>query len=425
MVLKYYKEFCLNNSKTNSELEAQQCAALKQMIKFCFDKVPYYQKLFNSAHVTPNDFHSIADLENLPILTKQQIKNATEDFWPANFNHTYIDKATGGSTGVPLRYRLSHDCWERGYGLFYRGWGFAGYKLGDKVAIIAGASLLSGQNSVQKKIQSFIMNFHSYSSYGMDDNTIDHYVQHLNKRPPLYIYGYASALYLLAKYIEEKKLCLKFKPKGVFSTSEVLYNQQRDVIERIFQSKVFNVYGLNDGGVSAFECHNQNGMHIDYERSILQTVDDNGRVIEDSVGRIIATSLYNYAMPLIRYDTGDLGLIDSKSECNCGCKRPLLKSVYGRVTDYLKLNGKMIGSPVLTVLMGQIDVEYYQVKQVNVNEIDISYIKGAPLNETDMNFVSNSFFDHVGNIKINFKKVNPGDLSTDNKHKFIINEVCR
>jgi phenylacetate-CoA ligase len=85
----------------------------------------------------------------------------------------------------------------------------------------------------------------------------------------------------------------------------------------------------------------------------------------------------------------------------------------------------MIGSPVLTVLMGKIDLEYYQVKQINVNEIDISYVKDVPLNEADIYFISNSFYDHVGKIKINFKKVSPVDLSTVNKHKFIINEVCR
>ncbi len=427
MVLKYYKEFCLNNSKTNSELEAQQFAALKRMISFCYDNVPYYQKLFKSLGMKKNDFNSIEDLENLPILSKSQIKNEVESFWPDNFGQAYMDFASGGSTGVPLKYRLAHECYERGSALLFRGWNFAGYKIGDKMAFVAGASLVSASNkaSIKKKIQDYVMNFYRYSSYGMDDNTLYSYLTDLNKRKPSYFYGYASSLYLLAKYIEEKKMRLKFKPKGIFSTSEVLYNQQRDVIARIFQSKVFNVYGLNDGGVSAFECQNQNGMHIYYERSILQTVDNNGRIVKDRVGRIIATSLYNYAMPFIRYDTGDLGLIDLKSECGCGCKRPLLKSVYGRVTDYLKLNGKMIGSPVLTVLMGKIDLEYYQVKQINVNEIDISYVKDVPLNEADIYFISNSFYDHVGKIKINFKKVSPVDLSTVNKHKFIINEVCR
>jgi len=81
------------------------------------------------------------------------------------------------------------------------------------------------------------------------------------------------------------------------------------LIERVFDVQVFDNYGLGDGGISAFECHLHKGMHIDYERSILQTVNDSGEVVKCAIGRIIATSLYNYAMPFIRYDTGDFGFI--------------------------------------------------------------------------------------------------------------------
>ena len=426
MVLKYYNEFMQNKFKSVAELEMQQNYALKQMIAFCYENIPYYQTLFKSLGMTKNDFNSIEDLEKLPFLSKSQIKNEMEHFLPDDFKETYLDKSTGGSTGVPLRYRLSNECYERGFALLFRGWGFGGYKLGDRMAVVAGASLVSpsDKEAIKKKIQDYVMNIHGYSSYGMDNKTLDCYFTSLNKWKPSYFYGYASSLYLLAKYISENNLVLKFNPKNIFSTSEVLLNQQREVIEHVFQTKVFNTYGVNDGGLSAFECHVHDGMHMDYERSIIQTVDDQGKVVTGKIGRIIGTSLYNYAMPFIRYETGDLGLIDTVSACACGCTRPLLKQVFGRTTDYLKLNEKIIGSPVLTVLMGKVDLENYQIVQLNANTIDVKYVNSFLLASKDTKFIEQSFFEHVGPIKINFKKVKPEELLAKNKHKFIINEVC-
>lgn len=424
MVLKYYNEFMQNKFKSVVELEMQQNRALKQMIDFCFDHVPYYQNLFKSLGMTKGDFNSIKDLEKLPILNKTQMKNNPESFYPTNLKGNFINGSTGGSTGVPLKYRMAEQCYERGGAILFRGWAEAGYSLGDKVSTIAGASLVSNQQSLKAKIQDYVLNIRHYSSYGMNHDLIHKYALHMNQWKPLYLRGYASSLYLLAKYIDENTVRLNFKLKGIFSTAEVLSINQRLLIERVFNVHVFDNYGLNDGGVSAYECGQHNGMHIDYERAIMQTVDDNGHAVFGTQGRIVATSLYNYAMPFIRYDTGDLGHIDVSSACACGIKRPLLKQVYGRTTDYLKLNNRIIGSPVLTVLMGKVDLENYQITQIDSNTIDIRYIKKTQIDSNDKNLIHKSFSEHVGLVNINFIKVSPDQLIAENKHKFIINDVC-
>lgn len=423
-IIKYYNEFLQNKFKSIKELEMQQNIALRQMIDFCFDHVPHYQNLFKSLGMTKSDFNSINDLEKLPILDKAQIKSNPEGFYPTNLKGNFINGSTGGSTGAPLKYRMAEQCYERGVAILFKGWGEAGYRLGDKLAIIAGASLVSNQKSIMTKIQDYILNFRHYSSYGMNSDTLHKYVLQMNQWKPDYLRGYASALYLLAKHIDEHRIHLHFQLKGIFSTAEVLSINQRVLIEQVFNVRVFDNYGLNDGGISAFECQLHKGMHVNFERSILQTVNDSGKVVTGEIGKIIATSLYNYAMPFIRYDTGDLGFIDDVNICQCGNPRPLLKKVYGRKTDYLKLNNNVIGSPVLTVLMGKIDIEYYQIIQINAKEIDIMYVKKILLDTKEKSFIERSFFEHVGPIKINFKKVTSDELLAKNKHKFIINEVC-
>lgn len=424
MVLKYYKEFALNNSKSIKELELQQNESLERLMSFCFDYVPYYQKLFKSLQLTKTDLKNVKDLEKLPILTKEQIKNNKESFFPTNTKKDFINGSTGGSTGAPLKYRMSRECYERGVALLLKGWGSAGYKLGDRIAIIAGASLVSNKETVKKKLQNAVMNFRQFSSYGMDSKILNKYLINMNQFRPLFIRGYASSLYILAKHVKENNIRINFSLKGVFSTAEVLTIKQRELIEKVFHVKVFDNYGLNDGGISAYECDEHDGMHIDYERSILQTVDDSGEVVTGRIGKIIATSLYNYAMPFIRYDTGDLGIIDDMNTCSCGNIHPLLKQVYGRTTDYLKLNNKIIGSPVLTVLMGKVDLEHYQIIQKTFNEIDINYVNKSLLSSSDEELIRKSFIEHVGPIKISFKNLPSNEMLQGNKHKFIVNDVC-
>ena len=421
MILHYYKEFIQNHTKSVDELEMQQNNSLKRLIIFCSDHVPHYQRLFKKLDISPHDINTIHDLQKLPILTKARIKSDPESFYPVNVKTKFINGSTGGSTGVPLKYRMSPECYERGVALLFKGWGKAGYRLGDRLAIIAGASLVSNRESIKKNVKDVFLNFRHFSSYGMNSNMLDRYILKMNQWKPSYLRGYASSLYLLAKHIEQNGIQIKFILKGVFSTAEVLTIRQRELIEKVFNVKVYDNYGLNDGGLSAFECNLHKGMHIDYERSILQIVNDAGKAVEDKLGRIVATSLYNYAMPFIRYDTGDVGLID-RFPCPCGDNRPLLKQIYGRTTDYLKLNDKIIGSPVLTVLMGKTNIETYQIVQTHLDEINIKYI--SILSKADELFIKKSFFEHVGPIKINFIKVNTTEMLTENKHKFIINEVC-
>ena len=163
------------------------------------------------------------------------------------------------------------------------------------------------------------------------------------------------------------------------------------------------------------------GLHIDMERSILEIVDEDGKQIFDKPGKILATSLFNYALPFIRYDTGDLGIISSK-KCPCGRESLLLKEVVGRTTDSLILNGITIGSPVLTVLMGRFDIEQYQIVQESGNSITIKIVKGQTFSEKDENFIRRSFFSHVGEIDIKFEYVDSIAPFEGQKHKFIIND---
>jgi len=423
-VIRYYNKFQRTQWTHFESLKKHQNKQLQKLVEFTHANVPYYAKLFNQLGIKPNDITTVEDLEKLPILTKQTIKENWQDFIPQNTNKVkYLNGSTGGSTGIPLKYRMSVCDYERGVGLLYRGWGYGGYKLGDKIAVIAGSSLIPNLRSEsRRKIQDLFLNCRHYSSFKMSEENLFKYFYNINNWKPCFIRGYASSIYLFAKFIQENNLKLEFQLKAIFTTAEKLFDKQRKLIEQVLGVKVFDNYGLHDGGISAYECERHIGMHIDMERAILETVSDENKQVFNQEGRILATSLYNYALPFIRYDTGDLGVV-SQSKCSCGRKTLLLKKMLGRITDFLKLNDIIIGSPVLTVLMGKFDVKQYQIIQKSSNSIVCKIIKEKAYKREDEDFIRKSFYVHVGEIDIEFDYVDSIPTTESGKYKFIIKDL--
>jgi phenylacetate-CoA ligase len=125
------------------QLKLVQEKQLRNMIDFAYREVPYYTELFDRLHLKPDDIKCVEDLQKLPILTKQEIKKNFPKFTPKNLSKLrYVWGRTGGSTGVPLKYRLSIEDRARGYAVHLRNLGYGGYALGDRMVIIGGASLV-------------------------------------------------------------------------------------------------------------------------------------------------------------------------------------------------------------------------------------------------------------------------------------------
>jgi phenylacetate-CoA ligase len=421
-LIKEYRYLSKTNRLTREEYDKFQNNNLRNIINYSYNNIPYYKKMFDNLGLKPSDILTTNDLYKIPILKKEDILANIDEFYPLENNIAYANVSTGGSTGQPLKYRISKQSSDIGFALLLRGWELGTYKVGDKVVIIAGGSLIGKKQSIKSKIVDYILNFKSYSSYGINQDLLMDYSNSMIKWNPKHIRGYASAVFLLAEYINKNKLNNNFNLKGIYTTSEMLFEKQRIFIEKVFNCKVFDTYGLNDGAISAFECKEHTGMHIDMERGLLEVVNCSKQNIYNKEGKILATTLDEYAMPLIRYDTGDLGVL-SDEECVCGICRPILKELRGRVTDTLNFNGTLIASPVITVLMGKVNVLQYQFIQIKKNKLKIKILKSENYTKDDEKFIINSLHSHVGSIEILFDYVDNFLQSNDKKHKFIIKMV--
>lgn len=407
---------------TEAEIDQYQNKAIVKIIQFAYEKIPYYKNRWKYLSINQERIKNISDLCVLPILTKLEInKNLSEMLNPAEATQK-IAGSTGGSTGIPMRYFMSPQNALYSSVLLDRGLGLGGYSPGDRLAIIAGGSLVGPHKTIHKRLIERLTNVRYFSSYGMSEETLQKYATELIKFQPKFIRGYASALNVIASYMKDTGLNNRIKIHAIFSTSEMLTDNVRANIENIFRCKVFDGWGLNDGGASAFECKEHNGMHIDPERAFVEIVEDEFTdIYGPGVGKVVVTNLIDTVMPFIRYDTGDIGRIET-TRCSCGLFTPRIYINFGRITDCIKVGNKIIGAPVLTVLMGSLPVKQYQIAKTGFNELSFRIVRGDEYSEDTELFLRRSLYERVGNLDLIFNYVReiipPGGM----KHKFLINE---
>ncbi|WP_341706919.1 hypothetical protein [Halopseudomonas sp.] len=416
----FYFYLTSNECKDEVTVKSRQRKELVSFLEFCKKNVPYYKERIPQIELASTDFSRF--MNGIPLLSKVDIfENRDEIELPENLVGKFKRVQTGGSTGNPLRYRLSDVCDDASFAILYRGHGRGGYRLGDKIAIMAGGSLIGKKKTFKSILSSWVMNNRKYSSYGVSDDLFAQYADDLAAWRPDFILGYVTAIYEFAKYVEGSGRSIKFK--SVFTTAEMLFEHQRLFIERVFECRVYNGYGLNDGAITAFECALHDGFHIDLERGYLEVVNEDGEAVVDEVGRIVATSFLNKATPFVRYLTGDYGMISSR-RCACGSPYPLLVNVMGRVTEAIKINGLLVGSPVLTVLMANTEAMRYQFIQVADDSMKVVIERSGKYGQKDEEFIRNSLFSQLGEFSICFEYDVEHFVMTDGgKHRIVINEV--
>ncbi len=204
-----------------------------------------------------------------------------------------------------------------------------------------------------------------------------------------YINGYTSSIVLFAKFLQQKNIVLKTvcpTLKCCVVTSEMLFDDDKIIMETYFGVPVINEYGASELDIIAFQNPN-NDWQVNSETLYVEILDDNNAVLPyGKEGRIVITSLYNKAHPFIRYDIGDIGILDEKSTL----KKPLLKKLIGRTNDVAVLpSGKK--SPGLTfyyvtksIIEDDGNVKEFIIIQSKIDTFDIEYVSQTALTESQI-----------------------------------------
>ena len=399
-----------------TEIQEQK---LRRLINHAYQNAPFYHNMFDSLCIKPNEIKKVIDLQKLPILTKENVKN--------NFPNNIVDKnanltdcsirSTTGSTGVPLKIVISPEIeyYRTALLLFvFFEWGL---RLKDKVISIRHAPFFSNNNLIGK---AGILNWENVSIF----DPIESIAEYLKKQKPNVIASYPSLHFLLTEELL-KLNATDIKPRFITAHGETLTDSYRNRFREIYNTDVFTQYSTVETGSIAFECEHHCGYHIISDVAIIELIKDGKNVPYGNQGEIVVTILDNYTMPLIRYNLEDVGIV-TEEKCSCGRGYPLIKSIEGRSDDFLTLpSGRKISPRTINVIEDIPGVSRYQTIQEEKNRITINLVKGSGFSEKTITEIEN----HIKtgcfgeDIKIEIKLVKELPVNRRGKLRAVISNV--
>jgi phenylacetate-CoA ligase len=326
---------------------------LKRLLQHAYTNVPYYRRAMDETGLLKNNSDDLLDENNFskfPFLTKEILRIHQSDLISKDIRkRKFYYNTSGGSTGEPVRFiqDLEYKHWVRGASLLYDRW--TGYNPGMPKIILWGSErdFLEGRERPLARLKSSLKNEVLLNTFTMSETHMHQYVEAINHLKPVQILAYVESIYELARFIEKKSLMV-YSPKVIMTSAGTLYPNMRQIIERVFRAPVFNRYGSREVGAIACECGVHQGLHVSPLNNYIEIIREDGSLAAPGeVGEIVVTCLANYAMPLIRYRIGDLG-VWAEEECSCGRKWPLLKEVSGRINSIIKTKNGVYDSTALT-----------------------------------------------------------------------------
>ena len=211
----------------------------------------------------------------------------------------------------------------------------------------------------------------------------------------------------------------------ILTGAEPLYEYQREKIEQAFGCRVYNTYGCREVMLIAAECREHKRLHINADHLLVETLDSAGNSITGTSGDVVLTDLFNYGMPLIRYQNGDQATLHDEA---CGCKNPLplMSSIDGRKLDIIKTpSGKLIPGELFPHLFKEFTaINKFQVRQQQLDQLQIAIVARQGLTDADKAKISAEINRYAeGELQLHINLVDDIPLTASGKHRVTVCEV--
>ncbi|MCK6648617.1 MAG: CoF synthetase [Bacteroidia bacterium] len=388
-----------------------QSQKLNIILKHATKSVDFYSHLEN-----------YSGLRDFPVIDKNIIRQNYDRFISRQFKKSDLIKTiTSGSTGTPFVVYQNRDKKNRNSADTIYFAQNAGYNLGEKLFYF---KIWSELNKKSRLIQ-IAQNIVPIDVFRLDDLTIEHIIATIkNEKSKIHFLGYSSALETIVRYLEKKKFASPIQEVGsIITMSESVSSDVKEVLSKYFCTKVVSRYSNIENGIIAQQCLAENNeFHINEASYFIEVLDmKNDLPVESGQsGRIVITDLYNFGMPLIRYDTGDVGSILSAS--NCASQGSVFNHIEGRKLDQIfNPDGVLISSYIVYKNMWKYtELNQYQFMQINEREYCIVINPSYDFNRE--NELIGDFQTLLGNdAVITVKYVDEIPLLSSGKRKKVVN----
>ena len=348
-------------------------------------------------HLANNPFYRALHLtdqfdswEAVPVMQKADFQQPLAERLSKGFTaaNVYVNK-TSGSSGNPFVFAKDKFCHALIWANIMRRFAWYGIDFNYSCQARFYGMPLDFRANKMLRLKDFFANRYRFNIFDLSDKGLSEITSRFRKKKFDYINGYTSSIVMLAKYLRTNNTILKdICPtlKVCIVTSEMLFDEDKKLLEMQFNVPVVNEYGASELDVIAFQDLNDDWL-VNAETLFVEILDENNMPVPNGQqGKIVVTSLYNFAHPMIRYDVGDYGVLDEKSTA----KKPLLKKLVGRTNDFAVLPsgkkpaGMTFYSITKKLFDGDGNVKEFVIKQTKLDTFEIDYTSERPLTDNEI-----------------------------------------
>lgn len=419
---RYNKEFnkTLHSYKQRSNWTYEQKCEfrderLQKMVRYCYQSVPYYRKIFDEYGINPDSINTLDDLKVIPILTKNMVKDNFKDLISDDFDkNKMIKTSTSGTTGSGLFFYTTDKAIHEQFATFWRARNNIGIELEEYNATFGGQNIVPlEQNKSPFWRYNIPGNQVYFSVYHLNEKNIESYISELGKKKIKWIHSYPSAISLIAQYMIENDIKLKNKVRFITTGSENLMDTQKDIIYNAFGVVPYQHYGQAEN-VAIFSEDVDHKVLVDEDFSAVEFIYDS----ELQIYKVVGTSFNNYAMPFIRYEVGD---VVDYTETREGRR---INVIDGRRDDYIVLSSGTKVGRLAHILKGVLNISESQIVQKKIGEITINIVRSNHYSKDDETQLIRNLHSRIGySEKIYIEYVNKIPKTKNGKLRFVISEI--
>ncbi|MFQ5910719.1 MAG: phenylacetate--CoA ligase family protein, partial [Thermoplasmata archaeon] len=287
---RHLKELSRTQWMKGEQIRAIQLKRLRSMLQHCYRTVPFYHRAMKDAGIYPQDVRSLDDLCRLPSVGKAEIRKAPFLFRSRRMPKGVFEESTSGSTAEPFRFLRSRRTYEWELGAQLRFFGWTGYRLGDRWAVIYRVSpFKSLREQFEDAARDVLLRRLRVNDWKISEEGLRRYAKRIFSFRPFLLVGLPKNLLEFGRFAHQENAGVPV----LVSTMERIAPFERRLVNEMWGGEVYDMYGSAEARSVASECGEHDGLHISDELYVLEFVRDGEHVSPGEQGRILVTSLYH------------------------------------------------------------------------------------------------------------------------------------
>jgi phenylacetate-CoA ligase len=352
-----------------------QWKELQALLRHTFETVPYYRR--KHAGVSADDIRTLEDYARLAPLTREEVNEHRAELCSAAFRGRLHAHATGGSSGTPTRFFITRESFDWRTACTQRCYAWPGCLLGERTLYLWGAPIGRQTKRAEWKMKAFraIRREFMVNTFHQNAELWERVLKYGREVKAPFVVGYVSSLEGFCRFLLETRQRLE-GVRAVIAAAEPVHAGHRELVRDALGAPLYNTYGSREFMSIGGECERHDGLHTHAENLLVETA----QAPEQGPSKILITDLHNFGMPFLRYEIGDLGVLET-APCGCGRGLPRLRSIEGRVLDALRgRDGRVVPGEFFPHLMKDIaEVREFQVEQKALDRIVVRAVLNQEL----------------------------------------------